>query len=58
VNDRILTAPLKDDARAAYGPGHPFRLAVESLPDSVPLPEFLAQLRILLPLSRVKADGT
>ncbi|MFI5418987.1 MAG: hypothetical protein ACHQ2Y_08860 [Candidatus Lutacidiplasmatales archaeon] len=45
---------MKGDARAGYPPSHPYRLAVEALPDSVPAAEFQAQLRILLPLSRIK----
>lgn len=53
---RLDLAPLKGEARAGYPPTHPYRLAVEALPDSVPAAEFLAQLRILLPLSRLRED--
>jgi hypothetical protein len=56
VTDRVDLAPLKGDARAGYSPGHPYRLAVEALPDSVPAAEFRAQLRILLPLARIRED--
>lgn len=56
LRDPIDLAPLKEDARSGYPPAHPYRLAVEGLPDSVPLDAFLAQLRVLLPLSRVKED--
>jgi|HubBroStandDraft_1064217.scaffolds.fasta_scaffold394583_2 hypothetical protein len=48
---------LRRHVQAEYSPNHPFRLAIEALPDSVRAPEFQAQLRILLPLSRVKGDG-
>ena len=54
VRDRVDLAELKGDARAGYPPSHPYRLAVEALPDSVSAAEFQAQLRILLPLSRVR----
>jgi hypothetical protein len=54
LSDLVALGPLKCDARAGYPPTHPYRLAVEALPDSVPTVEFLAQLRILLPLSKVK----
>lgn len=52
--DRVGLGPLKGDARTGYAPGHPYRLAVEALPDSIDRDEFRAQLRILLSLSRVK----
>lgn len=51
---RIGLALLKDDARTRYSAAHPYRLAVEALPDSVTCEEFVAQLRILLPLGRVR----
>lgn len=51
---RIRLAPLKDDARARYCAVHPYRLAVEALPDSVTREEFIVQLRILLALARAK----
>lgn len=51
---RVETALLKDDARANYAPGHPYRLAVETLADTVTSSEFIAQLRILLPLARIR----
>jgi hypothetical protein len=56
VGGRVDLATLKGDARTAYSPSHPYRLAVEALPDTVSAAEYRAQLRILLPLSRVK-DG-
>jgi hypothetical protein len=52
--DRVKLATLKGDARTGYAPTHPNRVAVESLPDEVSRAEFVAQLRILLPLSRVR----
>jgi hypothetical protein len=54
LRERVDLAPLKGDARAGYPPHHPYRLAVEALPDHIPADELRAQLRILLPLSRVK----
>ncbi|MCI4321736.1 MAG: hypothetical protein L3K05_05465 [Thermoplasmata archaeon] len=57
MSDLLDIGPLKGDARAGYPPSHPYRLAVEALPDSVPRQAFLAQLRILLPLSRIREDG-
>jgi hypothetical protein len=56
MSDLYDLAPLKRDARAGYPPAHPYRLAVEALPDSVPPAEFLAQLRVLLPLARIKEN--
>jgi hypothetical protein len=54
VSERVDLAPLKGDARAGYPPTHPYRLAVEALPDSVSSAEYLAQLRILIPLARIR----
>lgn len=56
AGNRVDLTPLKGDARTGYPPAHPFRLAIEALPDSVTHPEFLAQLRILLPLTRIRED--
>lgn len=54
MNGRVRLRDLKEDARASYPPSHPYRLAVESLPEFVPVGEFQAQLRILLPLARLR----
>jgi hypothetical protein len=56
VKERIHLAPLKGDARAGYPASHPYRLAVEALPDSVSRDAYLAQLPILLSLARVRED--
>jgi hypothetical protein len=56
MTERIGLGPLKEDARSGYEPCHPYRLAVESLPDEVTASDFLAELRILLPLARVRGD--
>jgi hypothetical protein len=56
LTDLVATAPLKRDARVGYPPGHPYRLAVEGLPDVVRAGELVAQLRILLPLSRIREE--
>ena len=46
--------PLKGFVRRELEADHPFRKAIESLPDSESLKDFDAQLRILLPLARMK----
>ena len=46
--------PLKGFVRRELEADHPFRKAIESLPDSEPLEDFAAQLRILIPLARVE----
>jgi hypothetical protein len=56
VPERIDLGPLKGDARAGYSPSHPYRLALEALPDSVSRTEYLAHLRILIPLARVREE--
>ncbi len=43
---------LKKAVRAGYQERHPFRLAVEALPDTMNRPEFRAAMRMLLPLTR------
>jgi len=52
---RNLTG-LKRHVRTKLSAGHPFRIAVEALPDAVSQEEFLVHLRILLPLARL--EGT
>ena len=56
MTDDVGISPLREYARSAYPAGHPFRLAIEALPDHVSGAEFLAQLRILLPLARIRED--
>jgi hypothetical protein len=45
---------LKRHVRTRFGTEHPFRIAVEALPDTVSRDEFLVHLRILLPLARLE----
>jgi hypothetical protein len=45
---------LKRHVRARLAGDHPFRIAVEALPDSISQDEFLVHLRILLPLARIE----
>jgi hypothetical protein len=56
VGEFVDLTPLKTDARAGYPPAHPYRLAVEALPELVPRVEFQTHLRLLLPLSRVREE--
>ena len=52
--DTVDLRPLKEFVRRELATGHPFRKAIEVLPDSEPLEDFDAQLRVLLPLARMK----
>ena len=45
---------LKRRIRTRLPTDHPFRVAVEALPDHVSAEEFLVHLRILLPLARLE----
>lgn len=45
---------LKARVRTKLATDHPFRLAVEALPDFVSQEDFLVHLRILLPLARLE----
>jgi hypothetical protein len=46
--------PLKEFVRKELEEGHPFRKAVEVLPDAESWEDFAGQLRILFPLARRK----
>ena len=50
---RDLTG-LKRHVRSKLAAEHPFRIAVEALPDKISQAEFLVHLRILLPLARLE----
>ncbi len=52
--DTVDLRPLKEFVRRELAADHPFRKAIEVLPDSEPLEDFDAQLRILIPMARVK----
>lgn len=54
-SDRDLSE-LKRRVRRSLAAEHPFRIAVEALPDFVSREDFLVHLRILLPLARL--EGT
>jgi hypothetical protein len=45
---------LKRHVRSKLAAEHPFRIAVEALPDTISQDEFLVHLRILLPLARLE----
>ena len=46
--------PLKGFVRRELEADHPFRKAIEALPNREPLEDFDAQLRILIPVARVE----
>jgi hypothetical protein len=56
VSPQLDLSGLKEHARRVYAPGHPYRLAVEALPESVSDEAYVAQLRILIPLARVREE--
>lgn len=45
---------LRKHVRANLPSGHPFRIAVEALPESLRQEEYLLHLRVLLPLARLE----
>jgi hypothetical protein len=47
------TTPLKEAIRSQRPPDDPLRIAIEGLPQFVTREQFLAQLRVLLPLVKV-----
>jgi hypothetical protein len=50
------TTPLKEAIRARRAADDPLRIAVEGLPQFVTREQFLAQLRVLLPLAQIRED--
>ena len=52
--DTVDLRPLKNLVRKDCEAGHPFRVAVAALPDLEPWDDLIAQLRVLLPLTRMK----
>lgn len=52
--DTVDLRPHKEFVRKECDEVHPFSKAVELLPDSEPREEFVGQLRILIPLARMK----
>ena len=56
--ERVLNiAELRSPILRSYGPTHPLYLALQGLPDHLSRDQYLAALRALLPLARIREDG-
>jgi hypothetical protein len=52
----ISTGELRRQIEAEYPPGHPLTIAARNLPETLPRADYLALLRALLPLARIRED--
>ncbi len=52
----VSTSAVKRAAEAEFPLGHPYRLAVERMPESLPFEAYQAWLRVLIPLARIRED--
>jgi len=50
----VRTGDLKAELSRLFEPTHPMIVAMVQLPETVTRDEYLAQLRLLLPLARIK----
>lgn len=52
----VPTGELRRQIEALYPPDHPLTIAARNLPESSLRSDYLAMLRALLPLARVRAE--
>jgi hypothetical protein len=50
----VPTGELRRQIEAVYPPAHPLTIAARNLPETLPLADYLALLRALLPLARIR----
>lgn len=55
-DEPVRTGELRRQIAARYSADHPLTIATQNLPDTLPRAEYLALLRVLLPLARLKED--
>jgi hypothetical protein len=53
-DEPVQTGELRRQIAARYPPGHPLTIATQNLPETLPRAYYLALLRALLPLARIR----
>jgi hypothetical protein len=52
----VPTGELRRQIEAQYPADHPLTIAARNLPEALPRADYLALLRALLPLARIRGD--